>query len=53
MYFHAVMNTCTNEEKMNIVKKLYNYTIRDLEIDPNNYRILIKSRNNPLNKNHE
>lgn len=53
MYFNAVTNTCTNEEKMNIAIELYNYTTRNLEIDPNDYRILIKSRNNPMNKNHE
>lgn len=53
MYFNAVTNTGTNEEKMNIVTELYNYSIRNLEINPNNYRILIKSRNNPMNRNHE
>ena len=53
MYFNAVTTTGTNEEKMNIVTKLYNYVTRNLEINPNNYRILIKSRNNPMNRNHE
>lgn len=38
---------------MSIVTELYNYATRNLEIDPNNYRILIKSRNNPMNRNHE
>lgn len=53
MYFNAVKNTGTNEEKLNIVTELYNYATRNLEINPNNYRILIKSRNNPMNRNHE
>ncbi len=53
MYFNAVTNTGTNEEKMSIIIELYNYATRNLEIDPNNYRILIKSRNNPMNRNHE
>ena len=53
IYFKAVTTTGTNEEKMNLVTELYNYAIRNLEIDPNNYRILIKSRNNPMNRNHE
>lgn len=53
MYFNAVTNKGTNEEKMNIIIRLYNYAIRNLDIDPNNYRILIKSRNNLRNKNHE
>jgi len=53
IYFNAVTNMGTNEEKMDIVTELYNYAIRNLEINPNDYRILIKSRNNPMNKNHE
>lgn len=53
MYFNAVTNRGTNEEKMDIIVELYNYVTRNLEIDPNNYRILIKSRNNPMNRNHE
>ena len=53
MYFKAIDDTLTKEEKMNMITELYNYAIRDLDIDPNNYRILIKSRNNPRNKNHE
>ncbi len=53
MYFNAVTTTGTNEEKMNIVTELYNYATRNLEINPNNYRILIKSRNNPMYRNHE
>ena len=53
MYFNAVTNNGSNEEKMDIVTELYNYSIRNLELNPNNYRILIKSRNNPMNRNHE
>lgn len=53
IYFEAVTTTGTNEEKMNIVTELYNYATRNVEIDPDNYRILIKSRNNPMNRNHE
>lgn len=49
----AVTNTGTNEEKMEIITELYNYATRKLEINPNNYRIIIKSRNNPMNRNHE
>lgn len=52
-YFNAVTNPCTNKEKMDIAIDLYNYTTRNLEINPNNYRIRIKSRNNPMNRNHE
>lgn len=53
LFFDSVNNTRNNEEKMDMVNKLYSYVTRNLEIDPNNYRILIKSRNNPLNRNHE
>lgn len=54
MYFKAIdNNNLTNEEKYKIIKQLYNYSIRNLDINPNNYRILIKSRNNLFNKNHE
>ena len=53
MFFSAVTNTGTNEEKMDIVTEMYKYSIRNLNIDPNNYRIMIKSRNNPMNRNHE
>lgn len=53
MYFKAI--TCDENEKQKLehVYNLYKYSIRALDIDPNNYRILIKSRNNPINKNHE
>ncbi len=53
LFFRAVTNTGTNEEKMEIITELYNYATRKLEIDPNNYHIIIKSRNNPMNRNHE
>lgn len=53
MYFKTVACDGTNEEKMNNIYALYSYAIRNLGLDPNNYRIKIKSRNNPMNKNHE
>lgn len=53
MYFNAISNNYNNYEKYNTINELYNYAKRNLNIDSNNYRILIKSRNNPLNKNHE
>lgn len=52
-YFLAINFEGSNEDKMNIIQDLYNYTTRYLNVNPNNYRILIKSRNNPTNKNHE
>ena len=53
MYFNAVTNAGSKEEKLNIITELYSYATRNLTLDPNDYRILIKSRNNPINKNHE
>lgn len=53
MYFNAISCDGTNEEKMNNIYKLYDHATKTLQVDPNHYRILIKSRNNPLNKNHE
>lgn len=53
LYFNAVTNTGSNEEKMIAATTLYNYATRDLELDSNDYRIQIKSRNNPHNRNHE
>jgi len=38
------------KEKMAYIGALYDYATRDLNVDPNNYRIMIKSRNNPMNK---
>lgn len=52
-YFFAINFEGSNEEKLNIIQNLYNYTTKDLNINPNSYRIHIKSRNNSLNKNHE
>ncbi len=51
-YFLAINFEGSNEDKMNIIQDLYNYTTKSLNINPNSYRILIKSRNDPMNKNH-
>lgn len=53
MYFKAATINGTTEEKMKIIDELYNYATRNVNVDPNNYKILIKSRNNPINMNHE
>ena len=53
LYFAAATNNGTNEEKMKSIEELYNYAIRNIDIDPNNYRIKIKSRNDSMNMNHE
>ncbi len=53
LYFEAATCDGDNKEKMTYINAIYEYTTKDLNLDPNNYRIMIKSRNNPMNKIHE
>ena len=53
LYFDAVLYEGANNQKMNYIYELYEYSTKNLNINPNDYRIKIKSRNNPFNKNHE
>ena len=53
LYFEAIGCQGDIEEKLEYATKLYEYTTRDLKINLNHYRIRIKSRNNPMNTNHE
>lgn len=52
LYSEAYTCQADLEEKMRYIRALYDYTTRDLNLDPNNYRIMIKSRNNPMNNVH-
>ena len=53
MYISAVTDVkSNNEEKLKKVEKLFDYAKRNVFLDSNEYRILIKSRNlNTINKN--
>ena len=53
MYISAVTDVkSNNEEKLKKVEKLFDYAKRNVFLDSNEYRILIKSRNlNIINKN--
>ncbi len=42
----------TIEEKASLIIEFYQYAKRNIKIDPEDYRILIKSRNDPNNYNH-
>ncbi len=53
LYFKAATNKGTTLEKISIINDLYDYATRDIDIDPNDYRIKIKSRNDSMNMNHE
>lgn len=53
LYFDAATCEGTKKDKMAYAIALYNYATRDLNLNPNDYRIMIKSRNNPMNKIHE
>lgn len=53
LYFEATTCCSSNNEKMNYIHAMYEYTTRNLEVNPNEYRILIKSRNNPFNNVHK
>ncbi|MDD3048850.1 MAG: nucleotidyltransferase domain-containing protein [Bacilli bacterium] len=53
LYMKLINNTGSREEKIMLLENFYNYAINQVKIDTNNYRILIKSRNNPNNRNHE
>ena len=53
LYFEAIGCQGDIEEKLEYATKLYEYTTRDLKINLNHYRIRIKSRNDPMNTNHE
>lgn len=47
MYLDAICDTSTNiQSKLTKVKNLYDYSKRNVLLDENSYRILIKSRNN-------
>lgn len=46
MYIGAITDiTSSTEEKLKIIENLFDYTKRNVVLDPNEYRILIKSRN--------
>ena len=52
LYLKAL--TCqSDKEKLDCIYELYDYTTQSLKIDPENYRIKIKSRNDPFNRIHE
>ena len=51
MYLDAICDTSVDiQSKLNKVKKLYNYSKRNVSLDENSYRILIKSRNNNIKR---
>lgn len=53
MYLKAISCTGSKAEKMALIRDLYNYSRRDVPVDPGNYRIFIKSRNDQNNPRHK
>lgn len=39
------------EDKMKMAYKIFDYTKKDINLNPNDYRIRVKSRNDPTNIN--
>lgn len=51
MYLDAICDTSIDiQSKLTKVKNLYNYSKRNVSLDENNYRILIKSRHNNIKR---
>ena len=51
MYINAINDTTSNnEEKLAKIEALFEYSKRNVKLDENEYRILIKSRNNNVRK---
>lgn len=51
MYLDTITDTSTDvQNKLNKVKKLFNYAKRNVSLDNDSYRILIKSRNNNIKR---
>ena len=53
LYFKAINYNGTYDEKMEIIYELYMIATKNISVDPNNYRIFVKSRNDFNNKVHE
>lgn len=53
LYFKAINYNGTHDKKMEIIYELYMLATKNINIDPNNYRIFIKSRNDSKNTVHE
>ena len=52
IYMRAIKIKGSKEDKMATICELFEYSKRNINLDPNNYRILIRSRNDPNNFNH-
>ncbi|MBQ9833852.1 MAG: nucleotidyltransferase domain-containing protein [Bacilli bacterium] len=50
LYFDALTQT-NKEDKMKMAYKIFDYTKKDINLNPNDYRIRVKSRNDPTNIN--
>lgn len=53
MYLEAISCTGSKAQKMELFLRVYNFSRRNVNVDPNEYRIYIKSRNDPSNLNHK
>ena len=53
VYFKAINYNGTHDKKMELIYELYTIATKNINIDPNNYRIYVKSRNDIFNNAHD
>ena len=53
MFFDAIKCNMNRQTKFEKAKNLFNYSIKGVKFDNNNYRIRIRDRHNPLSTNHQ